>query len=179
MNRPLRPALPFRAVNRPGTPGYSADLQRHHLLPRQLLAEPALATMMEDLGGDTAVDDFRRNGLLLPATDRAAERMALPLHRGPHREYSELVIERVGQIESHWQKMRRSNRQLATREALMRMDCLQRALRRRLLDPARWQGPALHRRDPNRQASRQDGALDYSHLDAMAGLLWAETAPAE
>ena len=57
----------------------------------------------------------------------------------------------------------------------MRMDCLQRALRRRLLDPVRWQGPALHRRDPNRQGR----SLDYSHLDAMAGLLWAETAPAE
>jgi hypothetical protein len=162
-------------VNVPGRPGYNADLQRHHVLPRQLLAEPGLAAMMDDLGGESAVDDFRRNGLLLPGTEGAAERMALPLHRGPHRAYSDLVIERVGQIENHWQKMRRASRVLATREALMRMDCLQRALRRRLLDPARWLGPALHRRDPN----RRDRALDYSHLDAMAGLLWAETAPAE
>lgn len=175
MRHLARPALPFRAVNRPGAPDYNADVQRHHVLPRQLLGEPGLAALMEDLGGEAAVEDFRRNGLLLPATDREAERMALPLHRGPHREYSELVIERVGQIESHWQKMRRANRTLATCEALMRMDCLQRALRRRLLDPMRWLGPALHRRDPN----RRDRALDYSNLDAMAGLLWAETAPAE
>ncbi len=175
MKARTRSSLPFRAVNRPGQPGYNAGVQRHHVLPRQLLGEPGLAAMMEDLGGEAAVDDFRRNGLLLPSTDREAERMALPLHRGPHREYSGLVIERVGQIESNWQKLRRSNRQLATREALMRMDCLQRALRRRLLDPLRWLGPALNRRDP----IRQDRTLDYSHLDAMAGLLWAETAPAE
>ncbi|MCH7628405.1 MAG: AHH domain-containing protein [Proteobacteria bacterium] len=175
MRTRTRPSLPFRAVNRPGAPGYNARLQRHHVLPRQLLAEPGLAGMMAELGGEAVVDDFRRNGLLLPATDHEAKRMALPLHRGPHPEYSALVIERVGQIESHWQKMRRADRQMATREALMRMDCLQRALRRRLLDPLRWLGPALNRRDP----IRQDRALDYSHLDAMAGLLWAETAPAE
>lgn len=175
MTRPWRPSLPFRAVNQPGMPGYNPGLQRHHVLPRQLGATPGLTRMMEQLADSVGIDDFRRNGLLLPATDEEAQRMALPLHRGPHREYSELVIERVGQVESRWEAMRRKSRDLATREALMRMDCLQRALRRRLLDPTRWRGPALHRRDPNRAAV--DRSLDYSHLDAMAALLWAETAP--
>ena len=45
-------------------------------------------------------DDFRRNGLLLPANDAAAIRLGLPLHRGPHHSYNELVFERVGQIEA-------------------------------------------------------------------------------
>lgn len=170
-----RSSLPFRAVNQPGQPGYNPGLQRHHVLPRQLAATPGLVAMIEELGEELGIDDFRRNGLLLPATDQEAKRMALPLHRGPHREYSDLVIERVGQVESRWQRMRRTNQRMATREALMRMDCLQRALRRRLLDPARWQGPALHRRDPNRIVA--DASVDYAHLDAMAAQLWAETAP--
>jgi hypothetical protein len=50
----------------------------------------------------------------------------------------------------------------------MRIDLLQRALRRRLLDPARWRGKALNTRDP---------ALDFSHLDRMAETLWAATEP--
>ncbi|WP_225207211.1 AHH domain-containing protein [Novosphingobium huizhouense] len=176
MKGPVRPSLPFRAVNQPGLPGYNPGLQRHHVLPRQLATTPALAAMMDSLGVDVGIDDFRRNGLLLPATDSEAERMALPLHRGPHREYSDLVLERVGQVERRWARARRRNPELATREALMRMDCIQRALRRRLLDPARWEGPALHRNDPTR--ARRERALDYADLDAMAVLLWQETAVA-
>lgn len=135
--------------------------------------------MFDDIEpASVGIHDFRRNGLLLPATEQEAARVAMPLHRGPHPVYSELVIERTGQIENHWQKMRRSNRELASREALMRMDCLQKALRRRLLDPRRWQGPALHNHDPNRaDARQQDRALDFSHLDAMAEMLWADSAP--
>ena len=176
MKGPGRRSLPFRAINLPGQPGYKAGLQRHHVLPRQLIATPGLAGMLDCLGAEIGIEDFRRNGLLLPATDDEAQRMALPLHRGPHREYSDLVIERVGQVESRWQRVRRTNSELASREALMRMDCLQRALRRRLLDPSRWRGPALHHRDPNR--ARAARALDYAHLDAMAAMLWIETAPA-
>lgn len=164
----LRAALPFRAVNVPGKLGYSAGLQRHHVLPRQLLDARGITKPIEEVGAESlGFHDFRRNGLLLPATDEAAVRLGLPLHRGPHHSYNEMVIDRMGQIEAGWQKRRcgrRGDRALV--EALMRIDLLQRALRRRLLDPARWRGATLHARDP---------ALDFSHLDRMAEALWAAT----
>lgn len=124
--------------------------------------------MIRYLGADRlGFEDFRRNGLLLPATERAARRIGLPLHRGPHRRYNEVVVDRAGQIELHWRKVRARNGDRADSEALMRFDLLQRALRRRLLDPARWRGAPLNRRDP---------ALDFSHLDRMADFLWSGTA---
>jgi hypothetical protein len=163
-----RAALPFRSVNVRGADGYCAGLQRHHVLPRQLLDAPGIADLIDEIGADNlGFHDFRRNGLLLPATDEEAMRLGLPLHRGPHQSYNELVIERMGQIEAGWQKRRRGRRgDHALIEALLRIDLLQRALRRRLLDPANWRGSPLHARDP---------ALDYSHLDRMADALWAET----
>jgi len=163
-----RAALPFRAVNVPGSNGYSAGLQRHHVLPRQLLDAPGITDMIAAIGADRlGFHDFRRNGLLLPAIDEEAVRLGLPLHRGPHQSYNELVIERMGQIEAGWRKRRRGHRgNRALQEALMRIDLLQRALRRRLLDPANWRGAPLHARDP---------ALDFSHLDRMAEVLWKET----
>jgi hypothetical protein len=110
--------------------------------------------------------DFRRNGLLLPATESGAQRIGLPLHRGPHGTYSEMVTERVGQIELGWSRTRRYDAELAALEALMRLDLLQRALRRRLLSPPKGQEIVLNRRDP---------ALDFSHLDRMAEMLWEAT----
>ena len=163
-----RAALPFRSVNVPGSAGYCAGLQRHHVLPRQLLDVRGVAGLIDEIGeGAFGFHDFRRNGLLLPSTDDEAVRLGLPLHRGPHHSYNGLVIERMGQIEAGWQKRRRKgpdNRAMV--EALMRIDVLQRALRRRLLDPARWRGKVLNARDP---------ALDFSHLDRMAEALWAAT----
>ncbi len=124
--------------------------------------------MIRYLGSDRlGFEDFRRNGLLLPATERAAQRIGLPLHRGPHRRYNEVVVDRAGQIEFHWRKVRARHGDRADIEALMRFDLLQRALHRRLLDPARWRGAPLNRRDP---------ALDFSHLDRMADFLWSGTA---
>lgn len=166
-----RPRLPFRSVNKPGRTGYVAGLQRHHLLPLQLLRSRGLGRMIEWLGTDRiGIHDFRRNGLLLPATDPHAMRMGMPLHRGPHRHYSEMVIERAGQIEAGWQRSRGANPERAAREALMRLDLLQKALRRRLLDPRRWAAMPLNRRDP---------ALDFSHLDRMAEALWTATSPGQ
>ncbi len=110
--------------------------------------------------------DFRRNGLLLPASEVAALRIGLPLHRGPHRSYNDLVIERAGQIEARWARERAAGSLLADFEALMRFDLLQRALRRKLLDPRSWSRTPLNSRDP---------ALDFSHLDEMADMLWTST----
>lgn len=167
-----RTRLSFRAVNRSGSPGYDPGLQRHHILPRQLLSRPCFAPLLDALGRERLnFDDFRHNGLLLPANDQAAIRIGLPLHRGPHREYNGLVFERVGQIEASWSAQRLRAPEIALADALQRLDLLQRALRRRLLDQQRRM--KLNRHDP------QGRSLDFSGLDAMADLLWPATLAVE
>ena len=95
-----RSAIPFRSVNRPDQPGYDPGLQRHHLLPCQLLTKRCFGRMFSEIGvRRMGFQDFRANGLLLPANEEAAVQKSMPLHRGPHRDYNEMVIERVGCIE--------------------------------------------------------------------------------
>jgi hypothetical protein len=165
-----RKRLPFRAVNRRGSPQHDPGLQRHHLLPRQLLGEACFEPLFDILGADRiGFDDFRLNGLLLPASEEGALRLALPLHRGPHRNYNQMVIERVGSVERQWSRQNLADPHGAAQMALMRLAVLQRALRRRLLDerkPLR-----LNRRDPLGRG------IDFSDLDAMAEILWGATAP--
>lgn len=63
--------------------------------------------MFDTIGREpVGFDDFRANGLLLPTTEAATLRTGMPLHRGPHRRYNELVIERVGRIEERWSQAR-------------------------------------------------------------------------
>jgi hypothetical protein len=164
-----RKAIPFRCVNRRGTPAYDQGLQRHHLLPRQLLGRRCFGPMFEAIGRtEVGFDDFRRNGLLLPATEEATIRTGMPLHRGPHRHYNELVIERVGRIEARWSAAQARDSEAALREALERLALLQAALRRRLLSERR--ALVLNRRDP------LGTGFDFTELDAMAETLWAATA---
>lgn len=164
-----RQRIPFHAVNHRGRPGYDPGLQRHHLLPRQLLGRRCFGPMFDAIGrARTGFDDFRVNGLLLPAKEKAAIRLALPLHRGPHRIYNAMVIERVGSIEACWSAYRLRSPQAANDVAVMRLRLVQRALRRRLLDPVRDRF-ALNARDP------LCADLDFSELDAMADALWGGT----
>lgn len=147
-------------------------MQRHHLLPRQLLSKRCFDRMFDAFGRDRlAIDDFRLNGLLLPASDLMALRMCLPLHRGPHRTYNSMVVERVGQIESDWARRRARACEIAHDEALMRLDLLQRALRRRLLRPDGGR-LKLNRGDP------LGAGVDFTELDALADVLWAGTSGA-
>lgn len=164
-----RGKLSFHAVNRPHRPGFDPGLQRHHLLPRQLQALRCFDRMLDALGHQTVgFDDFRRNGMLLPARDEAAVRLGLPLHCGPHRRYNELVIARVRLIEQGWAELQPREPFAAREAALLRLHLLQRALRRRLFET--WSGSfRLNRRDP-RSALR-----DFAELDAMAAQLWPET----
>lgn len=163
-----RPRLPFRAVNRREQPGYQAGMQRHHLLPCQLLSQRCFGPLFDSVGAERlGFDDFRRNGLLLPATDPSAVRLQLPLHRGPHGSYNAMVAERVGHIEAEWARVRRRAPEIAVHDALMRLELLQRALRRRLLAPHRR--VRLNRGDP------LGAGLDFRELDAMAEVLWAHT----
>lgn len=165
-----RQRLSFRAVNRRGRPGYDAGLQRHHLLPCQILAMHCFQPLLAHLGSDCLnFDDFRSNGMLLPAADDAAIRFGLPLHRGPHRDYNAMVIERVGQIEAGWSTQRLRAPEVAIHEALERLRWLQKALRRRLL--AQQRRLRLNRYDPLGRG------FDFTELDAMADQLWPATQP--
>jgi hypothetical protein len=165
---PQRQRLSFRAVNRRGAADYDPGLQRHHILPRQLLGQRAFAPLLTALGRDRlCFEDFRRNGLLLPANDDVAVRIGLPLHRGPHREYNQMVAERFGQIEADWSAVRPRTPELALVEAYQRLELLQHALRCRLLDQQRRF--KLNRRDP------LGSGVDFSEIDAMAAQLWPET----
>ena len=167
-----RQRLTFRSVNRRDTPGYEPGLQRHHILPRQILTRACFHPLLDAVGRERLhFDDFRHNGLLLPANDSAAVRIGLPLHRGPHRDYNAMVIERVGEIEAHWSARRPLAPEVALMEALEGLRQLQKNLRRQLLD--QHHRLTLNRRDPFRSA------VDFSELDAMADLLWPTTAPAE
>ena len=112
-------------------------------------------------------NDFRANGLLLPATEEASRRTGMPMHRGPHRHYNELVLERVGRIEEHWSESRIKNTEKAMTDALDRLTLLQSALRRRLLSERRRM--ILNRKDP------LGSGFDFAELDAMAETLWNST----
>lgn len=161
-----RAVIAFRSVNRRGLPGYDPSLQRHHLLPRQLLSRRCFGPMFERLGRErVGFDDFRVNGLLLPADEEATVRTGMPLHRGPHRRYNEVVIARVGRIEADWSQGRARDPEAALAEALMRLELLQNALRRQLL--AERRRILLNRKDP------LGTGFDFSELDAMAEALWA------
>lgn len=159
--------IAFRSVNTPGTAGYDPGLQRHHLLPRQLLSQRCFGALFAEVGrARLGFDDFRRNGLLLPATEKASIRTGMPLHRGPHRRYNEVVIARVGRIEAGWAAARRHSDEAAVAEALLRLHLLQGALRRQLLTQRRR--VLLNRNDP------VGTGFDFSELDAMAESLWTE-----
>lgn len=166
--RAERQFVPFRSVNRPGSPGYDPALQRHHLLPQQLLSKRCFGRMFADLGRRaTGFDDFRLNGLLLPASEPASVRTGMPLHRGPHRDYNAMVIERVGLIESHWSRNRQRNEDFARRRVLFKLRLLQGDLRDLILDQRRR--IILNRKDP------LGTGFDFSELDAMAEELFRAT----
>lgn len=163
-----RRTIPFRAINRRGSPGYDPGLQRHHILPRQLLRSRCFRPLLEALGRDRlCFEDFRANGLLLPAWDEAALRTRLPLHRGPHRDYNQLVFERFGEIEHSWSGLRHRAPEVALIEAHHRLSLLQQALRRQLLDQRSRM--TLNRRDPLGEG------VDFTELDAMATAMWPAT----
>lgn len=159
-------------MNHCSRPGHDPGLQRHHILPRQLQGRATFARMFASIGCERhRFEDFRENGLLLPCAEPAALRLGLPLHRGPHPRYSQLVIERVGQIEASWSQMCSRHPESAAMQAHMRLGLLQRALRRYLLEGRRRQ-LRLNCRDP------LGTGVDFTELDAMVDALWGATGPA-
>lgn len=165
-------AIPFAIINRRGQPDYCADMQRHHLLPRQARRFRSLRTMLGEIDPfGQLIGDFRCNGLLLPATDRMARHTRLPLHRGPHRQYSDMVLTRMAQIERQWLQRHGAMAQCAARDARFRLRLLQRALVRNLVDPQPRPCVPLNQRDPFRVRSDPAG----TSLDDLAAMLWIAT----
>ena len=164
-----RRRLAFRTINRRDEAGYQPGMQRHHLLPRQLLSARCFGRLFDRLGRErVGFDDFRRNGLMLPASEQSARILGLPLHRGPHAQYNRMVIDRVGMIELGWSRERlRRGRDAAMATAAFRLGLLQQALRRRLLEPGRQRRMVLNGRDP----ALADAA--FAELDAMVDALWS------
>lgn len=129
------------------------------------MSRRCFGALFETIGrGRVGFDDFRANGLLLPATERATIRTGMPLHRGPHRRYNEVVIARVGRIEERWSFVRHQDADFALSEALLRLQVLQSALRRQLLADRRR--VVLNRNDP------LGTGFDFRELDTMAEALW-------
>lgn len=164
--------LGFHRVNRPGQPGYCTDMQRHHILPRQVRRYPSLMTMLHAIDPQgRLMGDFGWNGLLLPATDALARRTHLPLHRGPHRVYSDLVLTRMARIETHWHRRCGPMPNSMAADARWRLRLLQSALARSLIDPQARPHVPLNQRDPFRART---GPQDTS-IDDLAAMLWIAT----
>ena len=90
----------------------------------------------------------------------------MPLHRGPHRDYNEMVIEKVGRIEQSWSRRRSRSDDARHIDALNRLGRLQDKLRLNLLDQRR--APRHSSKDP------RSSAPDFADLDALAEDLWRE-----
>jgi A nuclease family of the HNH/ENDO VII superfamily with conserved AHH len=64
----------------------------HHLIPRQVVEARSFARFFGNLRSEGFdADDFISNGMHLPSTEKLALIFKLPMHRGPHPHYNELV----------------------------------------------------------------------------------------
>ena len=109
-------------------------------------------------------DDFATNGLFLPSREEAALTMRLPLHRGPHHAYSQLVEARLALIARAYRGRPPPTPPLVW-EAAWRVRHLQNALSRTLTE-GRLARP-LNRFDPMMRTT------DFTQIDAMIDRLWA------
>ncbi len=170
-----RPPISFRSANCRADPQYSHSSQCHHLLPLQILSLQCFEKMLNIIGCNSiGFHDFRINGLLLPATEKRSAETGLPLHRGPHNRYNEVVIMRVGMIEKEWSRSRKRDSSDANDVARSRIGWLQGALRKRLINECeRTQKRTrlvLNRNDP------VGTGYDFTELDDMAEILFGATA---
>lgn len=143
-------------------------MQKHHLLPLALVTRGTFDRFFAAVDpGRLLFEDFRANGMLLPCREPQVLRLGLPLHRGPHPRYSEVVWQRIGQIERDWAESRPRDEGRSLEASRMRLLLLQRGLRRQLIAPGRRL--RLNTRDPLGEGR------DFAELDRMAALLWAAT----
>lgn len=125
----------------------AAGFQRHHLIPVNLIRRRTFAPLFSTIGSvGFDARNFLSNGLLLPATEKMAERTGLPLHRGPHGRYDTLVAECLGVIFNEVTE----NRIVCRVEIHRRIADLQGLLRRALQQDASLM---LNRNDPRAKIS--------------------------
>jgi A nuclease family of the HNH/ENDO VII superfamily with conserved AHH len=75
------------------------DFHKHHLIPVAIFNSQAfqpLFSRIRCIGFDP--QDFATNGIWLPCTELMAIHTSLPLHRGPHPHYNDLVSECVAAV---------------------------------------------------------------------------------
>ena len=156
-------------VNKSGSSGYISGFQKHHILPLALERKHDLQDLAER-GCKHQIDlrDFRSNGVLLPATEDQSQRTGLPLHRGPHPAYSEMVETRLASIQTRWQSAKRSSPISAQSDRLLRVDLLLKALRKKLMTRAAGR-TLLNKKCP------LGAGKDFTELDDMADSLWSST----
>ena len=73
--------------------------QCHHLIPVEVSNMTAFRPFFVKLrshGFDP--DNFQSNGMHLPCREKMAQAFGLPLHRGPHPAYNQMVAERLSAI---------------------------------------------------------------------------------
>lgn len=151
-----------------GAPPPRAGFQRHHLLPIALLQRPQMAAMFEHLRDEGfLLQQFGRNGLMLPANEHAALLSGHALHRGPHHGYSDVMTARVERVRAHFAMQAPNDIRLARCTAAMRLSLLQDVMRRALTD-RHGSGFWLNRRDPMRLFA------DRPYLDEAIDRLFGE-----
>lgn len=139
----------------------SGNWQRHHLLPRSLLARGQVGRFLTGLGiCGFHLEDSETNLLALPADEATAITTGAALHRGPHPHYTRVVLSRVERVRALHQR-----EHIGARQAARRLARLQRALCA-VLSATAPRLILLNRRDPMRLFA------DYDALDAAidAGL---------
>ena len=73
--------------------------QRHHLIPLEIVRKPHFRDLFNTVRSKGFnPNDFRTNGMWLPATEELAVEYGLAMHRGPHPQYSELVSDWIAQL---------------------------------------------------------------------------------
>ncbi|AJA09351.1 hypothetical protein SKP52_12280 [Sphingopyxis fribergensis] len=149
-----------------GAPPPQTGFQRHHLIPFALMQRPQMEAMFEELHTEGfALQNFGRNGLMLPASEPAALRSGHALHRGPHHGYSDVITARVERIRAHFTLHASADLRAARRTAVMRLRLLQDTTRRALTD-RHGAGFWLNRRDPMRLF------VDRPYLDEAIEMLF-------
>lgn len=143
-----------------------SDFQLHHLVPVSVFGHSHFSKsfqILEREGFDPRC--YSVNGLALPATERAASLCRMPMHRGPHRRYNELVTVRVATIMSELER-RNCSRQ-ARSEAVGRLNLLVGTLRGTLTGHRPF--VLLSSRDPINSKAH------FGDLDMACDRLWMAT----
>jgi hypothetical protein len=72
----------------------------HHVIPRQVTGNRVFAKFFGQLRSEGFdPENFVKNGMHLPSTEVMAETFGLPLHRGPHPRYNDMVATHIAVIE--------------------------------------------------------------------------------